>query len=185
MTVKEIIKTSATLLGREDVVNYITGDLKTPDDSTLYTVDALVRCLNLVVNELACTYIPMKKTQTFRSETVYYLTFYEKPLSIIKVTDLDGYDVEYQKFPDKIVVKKFPFTIEYNYIPKSYILNDSVGYLDDQISIRALAYGTLSEYSLIEHAFTESVMWHKKYMDAVAEVCMPKNAKIKSRSWLK
>ena len=60
MTVKDIVRLSAIYLNMENVVKYLDGG---EDNDALNGVNTLTVCANIVLNELACTYIPMIKTE--------------------------------------------------------------------------------------------------------------------------
>ena len=75
MSIKEILKNAALLLGRDNVIDYCNG--VTVNDDTLRTVNNMTGLINLVLSELACTYIPMVKRETVRTSNVkiYYKDF--------------------------------------------------------------------------------------------------------------
>ncbi|MBP5467330.1 MAG: hypothetical protein J6Y43_07210 [Clostridia bacterium] len=184
MTVKDIIKATAVFLGRERVLNYLeTGE---NSDTDVYScVNTLTRCANIVINELVCTYIPMKKKETVFTENgrVYFAALSETILKVEKVT-FDGEEI-YYKICDEYIDTLFPsVTIEYSYIPSNYGIDENTGYSERDIPSRVIAYGVAAEYCLTERAFDESVMWHKRYSDSLSEIVRPKNAKIKDRSFL-
>ena len=73
--------------------------------------------------------------------------------------------------------------VEYQYSPTNYALEDEIGYTEKDISSRVIAYGVASEVCIIEGEFEQAVMHHKRYVDEIALLTMPKNAMIKQRSW--
>jgi hypothetical protein len=184
MRVKEIIKVMATLVGREDVYEYLTNKISKPDTATLNTLNLLVRSLNLAINELACTYIPMIKKQEFSSPEIVFENLSERILEVKSVKSNAGSSVEYKLLPTNLVASVCNPTIEYSYIPSDYGIDDEIGYSESEVSRRTLAYGGVAEFCLINRAFDEAVMWHKRYMDCVEEICLPKNATIKKRRWV-
>ena len=66
MTVKEVIITAAGLLEMEDKVSaFIGGDSSVGAEETA----ALVRCFNLVENEVALDYFPLIAEETVKTDT--------------------------------------------------------------------------------------------------------------------
>lgn len=185
MTVKEIIKTSASLLNREDIVAYLEGDDSKVGEQTLPSINTFVILLNLVISELAGTFIPMRKKETVIVENgkIEYSILSERPLKIINVFDVKGDEVNYSDEAFFIKVESGTKQIEYEYAPPNYDLNDTIGYLESDISIGALAYGLSAEFCICKGAFEEAVMWHNRYVESVNKRRMVKNASIKERSW--
>lgn len=184
MTVKEIIKTSATLLGREEVVKYIDGGQG--DADTLSKVNVLTRLINLVINELAGSFIPMIKSEEISvlNDKIYYKDLSENLLNIVSVTDMHGNEISYEKKHEYIAVNLKNAIVEYEYLPANYGLEDSVGYEENQVSSRVLAYGLAAEFCITEGAFDEAVMWHKRYADGIERLCIPSSRSIKGRCFI-
>lgn len=182
MTVKEIIKVVATLLGREEVTDYLTGGERA-SDQTMRAVDLMVRCTNLVISELAGTYIPMTETDAFDTTEIYFSDFKERIVKVLGVFDADGNQKRYTHCPDKIITGHGKTQITYEYIPSNYGIDDVIGYAETDAPLLMLAYGVASELSLIERSFDESVSWRNRFIDALKKVVLPKNKKIKERRW--
>ena len=90
MKLSEIVAAAATLLGREEINEYLL-DTTTENVSatTLAEVDTMTRLANLVLNELAGSYIPMVCTEkvTPVNGRVYYSELDRKILKIRGVYD--------------------------------------------------------------------------------------------------
>ena len=185
MTVKDIIKISATQIGREDVVDYLDGKTTSASEQTVKDVDRLLRLCNLVINELACSFIPMRITQTLNSEDgkVYYENLNFNPLEILAVYDSNGKDVMGKVYSRFVTVTEKRVTVEYSCFPPKYQLEDEIGYTPDQIPERVLSYGLSAEFAISEGCFKDAVMWHDRYADAVYNLCKPKNQTVKKRVW--
>ena len=65
-----------------------------------------------------------------------------------------------------------------------YALSDTIGYTEKQVGKRILAYGLCAEFSIAEGRFNEAVTWHKRYVDALSEICLPENSYIKARRFM-
>lgn len=185
MTIKDIIKIAATMLGREQVLGYLENGEDCNNCDTLAMVDNLTRCANLVISELAFTYIPMKKIEriTVSDGKVYFAGLTEKILDLISVNNADGEKIDYEIHSTHIAVKEREVDVEYAYLPSNYGLTDTIGYLEKEVTPRTLALGVISEFLLIERAFNESVMWRERYTDAITSIVMPKSKNMKGRVW--
>jgi hypothetical protein len=187
MTVKEVLKTTATLLGREDVSGYLNDNSVEVGEDTLSALNVLVGLVNLVVNELSGTYIPLVKTETVPVENgrVYFSVLSETALKIQGVYSTAGKKIDYGYHPEYIIVNgQKQITIEYEYQPSNLGLEDSVGYNERQVSKRVIAYATAAEFCLTEGSFDKAVMWHERYVEEIKAICFPVNSKIKQRSWV-
>jgi hypothetical protein len=182
MTVKDIVRLSAIYLNMENVVKYLDGG---EDNDALGAVNTLTVCANIVVNELACTYIPMIKTEpvTPKKGRVYFSELTETPLEIISVKDGDN-ELSFSFDPEYIVVSSSAKTVSYKYLPPNYGLTDNTGYKETQVPVRVLAYGTVAEYCLTIGAFSESVMWRNRFNEAISALCLPKSVSTHARSFV-
>ncbi len=187
MTVKDVIKFTATLLGREKVLEYLSSEKSDNSDAqTLCQLDVMTRCLNIVINELACTYAPMtiRETVDTKQGRVYFSELKETLLKVRSIASENGKQLNYKLSAEYIVVDSARVEIEYDFVPCNYGITDVIGYKESQIPVRILAYGTCAEFCLTERAFDDAVVFHKKYMDGIAEICSPKNVKIRARGFI-
>ncbi len=186
MTVKEIIIKSATLIGREDIVNYLTDEQNSVPEQTIKAVDVMIRLLNLVINELACSFIPMVCCENLSSQNkkILYTQLTHSPLEILNAYDDNGNDVLITATYSFAKVGADNVELRYSYFPQSVGLEDSVGYTERDVPSRVLAYGLCAEFAVSQGCFKDAVCWHERYADSIAELCAPKNVKIKRRKWL-
>lgn len=187
MTVKEIIKNTAAMIGREDVIKYLEeGEKASVGKDTLASLDILTRLLNLVVNELACSYIPMVKVENADSNDgkIYHKDLSETPLRILGVYDEQGKSVDFAV--DSIYTKtvRGKVKVEYSYLPTVYGIDEEIGYSEKDVSISVLCYGLAAEFAVSQGLFDEAVTWHGRYADGVAAKCLPKNKRIKNRRFV-
>ena len=185
MKVRDVVRNSALILGKSDVINYLDGKENIGVD-TLETVNLLTNLCTLVVEELASTYLPLtqKETVSFVNGRYPFNQFTNKIVKVFAVYDLKGKQVDFTSDTNYVYANLVECMVEYEYRPKNYDLEDDVGYSEKDISITALAYGVVAEYCITQGQFEQAVMHHKRYVDAIAEICMPKNKMIKSRSWV-
>ncbi len=183
MTIKEIINSTAKIVGRKDVVDYLNLGTQNSTD-TLETVNKLVSLLNMIIGELAGTFIPMVKTETV---TVTDGKIYFKDLNLQPLEILDVYEGEiplkFIHYPEYIKVKGSTVTVKYSCVPPVYDIDSTVDYSETDISKTALIYGLCAEYCICSGAFDEAVLWHDRYVDCVKETRKIRNSKIKGRCW--
>lgn len=186
MKVKEIIRTTALLLGREDVTDYLDGKVTECGEQTEQTIKVLVDLLNLVISELSSTYIPAVKSEKvmFNNGKAYYKDFSERVLKILKVTDDAGNNIACTHHAQFLNSPVSSAIIEYQYLPKEAVLEGEICYAEKDVTPNVLAYGVLAEYQITQGSFDEAVMWHKRYAGGIETICFPQNVKSKSRRWV-
>lgn len=186
MKLKDVIKITALLIGRTDVCDYLKGLSENAEPETLKTVDAMVTLANLVINELATTYVPLVKRESVRVSDgkVYYDDFSEKILKIRKVYGADGIELDFKTAPEYLSVCGYSaVSVEYEYTPHNRGIDEETGYEEGQLPERVLSYGVAAEYFVSVGRFEEAVTWHKRYVDALSALLLPKNRIIKKRCW--
>lgn len=186
MKVKEVIRTVALLLNREDVIEYLDSGVAQEGSDTVKTVNVLVELLNLVVSELSSTYIPAVKSErvSLYNGKVNYSVLSEQVLKILHVIDDNGKEIDFTQYNEFFTFGCPSATVEYEYLPKVVGIDDELCYSESKIEKRVLSYGTLAEYAITEGEFDEAVMWHKRYVDGVEAICLPQNKKVKRRRWV-
>ena len=218
MRLKDIVKMTAVIVNDADVIRYVDEECVMQeywleeqeyedqwiieewwndgyyDDGTEISAETykalnlIVVLTNLVLNELACTYLPMviEEQISFSNGKAFYKDFKKKAVKILDVNDQFGNSLnfidkaEYLYVPETI---NQTLTVKYQYAPDNYSLMDKIGYTEKDISLRAIAYGVASEYYISQGDFDFAVMYHKHYVDEISFMNPPKNAKIKERSW--
>ncbi|MBO5927867.1 MAG: hypothetical protein J6Q32_03345 [Clostridia bacterium] len=184
MTIKSVVKTAAVMLKKECAVKYL--ETNEVEQDALETVDILTRCASLVINELACSYIPLVKEEEIVEENgkIYFSSLSDNPLKIIDVLGEENQSVSFAHKPEYIVAKSKAKKIRYSYSPSNFNLEDKTGYLESDVPERVIAYGVAAEYCLIVHAFTESVNFHKRFIESIEEIVKPKNFTTKGRVFI-
>ena len=185
MKIKDVIKITAALLGREDVTLYLSssGEAK---ESTLSAVNLMTTLANLVINELAGSYIPILKSEKVFATggRIYYKNLSENALKIVRVIGEDGCEKDFSYSPSYITVPNGTYEVEYQYSPCNYGIDETIGYEEKDVPARVLAYGTAAEFCLTEASFEQAVTWHQRYADGIAKICLPSNSVIKKRSFI-
>ncbi len=183
ITVKEILLQAATEVGLyESVYSYIEEGNASGEADT----EALLRCFNLVENELALDYLPLYAEETLVTDTgcVYYNEFSRTAVRVVKVEDEWGNEVPFKLFPEYLKTQGGKLLIRYAYAPNKKMLNGESDYRV-HASVRLFAYGIAAEYSLSVGLFEEAAVWDKKYKDAIAAAYRANPCRIiQSRRWV-
>jgi hypothetical protein len=156
MTVSEVIELSALLLDIE-----LTEDIK----------NNLVRCHNLVEQELATDYFPILEVDKFFhvDDKIYYKDFSRKPYMLKGIQDFHGDSVSFRLTPEYInLIKNYDggtFFVKYYYIPDAKELYSTCTYGAEYISI--LKYGIAAEYCLAKGNFEQAKIYNDKYKERI------------------
>lgn len=186
MKVSDIIKISATYLGKEEVINLLEGNFTDDCDQAKKDINLLINCVNLVIEQLSSEYVPFRKEEKIYTSdgTIYYKNLSERILEVCFVTNSLGEKVNFKVYPEYVKTAKGYVVIEYQYMPKPLTKSSEVFFSNNKLTERIIAYGVASEYALIENRFEESNMWDERFKQSLMVVLHPKNLKIKKRRWL-
>lgn len=186
MKVKEVLKSASVMIGREDVAKYLEDDSVEVGVNTLPTVNVLVSLLNLVVGELAGTFIPMIKREKVKAVggKIYYAALSERCVKVVGTYLLDGSQTDYDFTPEFMRVYADEILVEYEYIPPNYDLAGDIGYTEKEITASTLAYGLCAEYCISQGDFDQAVMWHERYVDSISCHRKLKNSSVRERSFV-
>ncbi len=150
-------------------------------------IDRLTRCLNLVLNEAACDYLPLKTVEEVVSaDGEIRLEALSKPVvDIYAVRSEAGLPAPYKSYFDRITLSApGRYRIEYSYAPGTLDIDDDSPY-SERVPARALAYGTACEYCIISGMTDEAVLWDKRFKDALGIAALKKGEKrVPKRRWL-
>lgn len=183
MTVKEVVLTAATELGvYEEVENYILG----VSEEGKTKLELLLKCFQIVENELALDYIPLTTEDEIYSATGYikFDTLSRSAVRIVSVTDASGNEATFKLYADHLVTQAGKVKITYTYTPEEKTL-DGQSDFKLYVSPRLIAYGIAVEYSLVCGMFEEASVWDRKYKEAIEAVYRAHPARrISSRRWV-
>ena len=182
MTVKEILLASAGLLGKGDEVKaYLDGtSLDAQAD-----VENLLRCFQLVENELALDYLPLHAEEEIQTQTgaIFFDEFTRAPVRILRVCDEGGKSCTFKLFPEYVKTQSGKVKVTYTYAPNEKTLDGESDY-KAQASVRLFAYGIAAEYALASGMFEDASVWDKKYKDAIEAAYRSTPSRVmRSRRW--
>lgn len=173
---KDIIKLSATLLGLDDVVKYLSDDnYEQVDAETQEKINQLIVYLNYCIREITKEYLPLKHSQTVKSDNqcqIYFNDFEQSPISILDIKNGCGLSVTFNLYPEfaKVGVPDNNYYITYNYVPKPiHSLTDKL-VLPLGLDYFVVAYGVASEYALSKLQYAEAELWESKFKKSLENI---------------
>lgn len=179
MLVKDVLETAAYVLGREDLVAQLhVGTQPTGDLSTL------LRCYNLIENELALDYFPLRREDSFTvvEGKIPFSAFPFSPVEILTVKE-NCKEVEFCYYPHAIGVSAERVTVSYTFAPKEKEMEEESPFTG-KVSARLFAYGIASEFCLAVGQFSEAATWDQKYREAIRAANVSRKKKcMRSRRW--
>lgn len=183
MTVKDCILAAGAELGiKEGLEAYFNGSSQDKEAEA----EALLRCFNLVENELALDYLPLTAEESVATETgsVFYSDLKRAAVRILEVRDKWGNEVEFKLYPEYLKTQPGEWNIRYSYTPAEKGMDGESDFVL-LASVRMFAYGMAAEYSLAAGLFEEAAVWDKKYKDAIAATYRSHGSKrIRLRRWV-
>ena len=186
MTVKDVLKTVAMLINRDDVLKFLNDGYSANYDLVNEDVKILVNSYNIVADEIATEYFKLKTVEKIKSYNgvIKCSDFEKNPLAVLSVTNDKGDKIPCKILPSEILIEETEAIIEYTYTPDTKGLDDVSDYSSTPIKSRVIAYGVATEYLLIKGAFEEAMVWHEKYVSALkGSVVKSKIKKLKGRVW--
>lgn len=183
MLVKEVVALAADTLGLEGIAEQAEGEAEPEGE-----LKSLLRCYNLIENEVALDFFPLKAVEVFtpEEEKIPYTRFSSAPVNIYKATDGEGTPVRFTIMPSHLSVPgcSKPVRVTYAYSPEEKGLGDETAF-SDNISARLLAFGVASEYCIANRRFSEGAMWGRRYRDALrAAGIYRRTLSVRSRRWI-
>lgn len=182
MTVKETVLLAADEIGCGDRVREYLGS---KGETGKKETETLLRCFNLVENEVALDYLPLYAEDEAESETgrVEYSVLGKAAVRVLGVRDEWGNKIPFRLFPDHLRTAPGKVRIAYTYTPEEKGLEDSSDFVL-QASPRLFACGMAAEYCLACGLFEEAEVWDGKYRAALAAAYRARPARLlRSRRW--
>ena len=185
MKIKDIIRSACLYLDDGETIDYLDSPSGQAAQSLLSKINAYTNFANIVIEELAAGYIPMtyKEDLSASGGKINFADLTFNATRVLNVKDACGKELPFEIYPTFLKVGASECSVEYEYAPANYGLNDTVGF-KGEVSATLLSYGLCAEFCVKEGRFEEAVMWRKRYTDGVEKAVLPKNAKVGGRCWL-
>lgn len=189
MKVSEVIKLACIFTNRQDLLDTQFFDeeiIQSPSSEQSKEINTFVRCLNLVVGEIACDYLPLLKEEEIEvtNGKITYSDFDLMLIEVVKIVDINGKSVKFKNFADYIQIPNGKYVITYSYIPDQLEFEDDMQQFYGRIPERVFAYGVAMEYSLLNSLFDEMEIWQTRFKDSL-RIAMQKHCekRLPKRGW--
>ena len=154
------------------------------DEEQSEICDSLVKCFNLVNNEVASEYIPIVKWQRVSTTNfkVEYSSLSSKVLHIISVRDSLGRKVKFKAYDSYLMAFANTVDIIYQAEPAELAI-DSEFY--STLPNRIYAYGIAREYYFQQTLFDEADIWEERFKNTLSIMARKRSeTHIPKRRWL-
>ncbi len=184
MQVRQIAALAAECLGRDDLAE----SARSATDSAHGETASLLRCYNLVENEIALDYIPLIEEERLAVQNggVSFSRLRFAPVELRRVSDDEGSKIAFSLFPDRIAVKPSVLfvKIRYSYSPPQKSWDDECAF-HEKISPRLIAQGIAGEFCLAHGLFAEAAVWDKRYRESLrAAHVVRRTLSVRARRWV-
>lgn len=186
MTVSEIIKIACDFTGNEELASMLDNGEKSFSSGQQKTIDTLVKCLNLVQNEIATDYIPLVAFEDVVATEfkVDYSKFAHKPIAVIWAKDRFGRNLRFKALPEYLMLFASKAKIKYNYLPQQITSIDQT-LPQSIVPMRIYAYGVAREYFLMQNLSDDADIWEVRFKDSLFLFARKKHeVKMPCRRWI-
>ncbi|HEY8443799.1 MAG TPA: hypothetical protein VIL24_03265 [Clostridia bacterium] len=188
MVLKDILIEAATLLKLDNVLALKELGGEGEDEQAKKDLELLKTCVNLVINEIASDYVPLKTVEQVlvKNSKIPYVNLSKTALNIKSVKDAYGQKRYFKVYPSYIYTDcEGVCHIEYAYLP-AYVedLDERIEYQNSKITARIIALGAAREYCLIMSMYEEAQTWNARFKESLSNACRQNNyLTLPSRLW--
>lgn len=188
MKVKEILKNVCVYLGKEEILasNLFEDGGEDLSSLSLSDLNKMIKCLNLILEEIACNYISIikQKNISLKNGEVNVYDIDEDILEIISIKNKFGKTLKYKYNQDKIVCLASDVVVTYKVKPLTVALEDIIEGFGGRLTERVIAYGVASEYCFGEMLYDDATIWETRFKNALLMHSRKKGElKLKARGW--
>lgn len=187
MKVLNIIKLVCDFVGERELFGKLSSStlsLEELSEKEQQKIDRMLRCFNLVNQEIASEYAPLLQKEEVCGSIINFSTLSKKVISVFEVKNRFGFSLSFRQFQNHIEVKGNAKTVLYSYFPDELLLKDEFEG-SAAISERVYAYGTASEYLLLEGVGEDAQIWENRYKESLFVLTRKKGEHIlPRRRWL-
>lgn len=183
MSVKDVISLACDFTENQELGEALSNNSTLNDEQSLLC-ENLVKCLNLVNNEVASEYIPLIKCERVKPQEfkVLFSTLTSNVLQIISVRDTLGRKVKFKAYDNYLMAFASEVDIIYQAQPEQLSLDSD---FNSNLPDRVYAYGVAREYYFQQTLFDEADVWEDRFKNSL-QVLSRKRSEIKvpERRWL-
>ncbi len=165
MFVKDIILKACDFIENDELAQAIEQD-SALDEEKQNALDKLLKCFNLVRNEIVCEYMPIVNMERVicHDGKINFNQFKKKVVDIISVKDNFGNNVKFKIFDDFMLVEGGDVLVCYNSSTDELDLD---GEFFSTISDRVYAYGVVREYYFIQTLYEDAKVWDERFKSSL------------------
>ncbi len=185
MTVKEILKLVCEFVGEKELMAKLQAEVLSVEQREQEKLDCMVRCFNLVNQEIASDYLPFLTREEVDAQgpILNFSTLKKTVVNIYEIKNKFGVSLKFKNYPNFVEVSGKPKTVTYSFLPDELSLDDEVE-KNCGLSARVYAYGVASEYLLIMGVGDDAEIWETRFKDSLFVLSRKRNEHIlPRRSW--
>ncbi len=188
MKVKDIIELACVFTNKQDLLETSLFDQTKPAPTTdeQKEIDLFTRCLNLIIGEISCDYIPLVITEEIevKNGVFEFENLSKIAVEILSIKDKSGNLVKAKIYPAYTYLDNGKYTIEYSYVPDLLSFEDDVPSFYCRLHERVFAYGVAMEYCLLCSLYDEMQIWQTRFKDSL-QIAMQKRSekRLPKRRW--
>ena len=150
MTVKDVLKIVCEFIEQSEILSKWNASVAL-NANEQETVNFLVKCFNLVNQEIATEYLPLDCTEAVDVENEFldYSNLSNQVLNIVSVEDENSFSLRFKKYPNSIKIYGHAKSVTYCYLPAELSISEDVEF-PNGLSARIFAYGIASEFFLVK-----------------------------------
>ena len=165
MTVKNVLKLVCEFVGEKELLTKLSSE-----SAVTYTskeqekLDTMLRCLNLVNQEIASDYLPFIREESVdeNNSTLLFSTLSEDVVAIYQVKDRFGFPLRFKNCPNSIKIEGKAKKVIYSYLPEELEMTDSIDKMNG-LSERVYAYGVASEFLMFYGFGSDAEIWEDRF----------------------
>ena len=176
MTVKDVIKETARLVGDEEFYAALETETGEASEETTKKTRIMLKCYNDILFEIATEVLPLETEEKVGLGVVKFDSLSAFPQKINRIRK-DGRSVKFYVGVNYFETEeRGTGIVTYEKIPTEKTVDDVFEYDKTVIGKTIFCYGIAAEYCLISGRFSEASNWENRYRNAISAV-MPKKGR--------
>lgn len=188
MKVKDVISLACVFLNKQELLetSLFSESENAPTDEEQKEIEMLTRCLNLVVGEICCDYIPLVENEKIAVDEgkFEFCNLKKIAMEILAIKNEAGDKIRCKLNPSYVTLPNGKYEIEYSFVPAALSLDDDMPAFYLRVPDRVFAYGVAMEYSLLSSLYDEMEIWQTRFRDGL-EIATQKHSekRLPRRGW--
>ncbi|MBQ8444632.1 MAG: hypothetical protein IJX25_04700 [Clostridia bacterium] len=183
MKVKDVIIKACDFVNKDDLAkSLVDGSALSEEDFSLQ--EKLVKCFNLIREEIASEYQPILQVEKFtvKNFKLELSSFSNDVLEIYSIKDKYGRNVHYKIFDGYIFVCGKEVEVIYSTPASTLTIDDD---FSSSLPERIFAYGVAREYFFINSLYEDANIWEERFKGSL-QIMLRRKSEIKMprRSWI-